>query len=142
MLGRIVCLSVPVMALITVTALGTPSPQGQAPPLFAVQCAGCHGDEGLGTAQGPALAMNQRVGDRSTEGLAAYIQRGNPAAGMPSFADLTASDLSTLVGFLRSLNVETITKPPPLAAPARPATWGAPRSGDWRTYNGSDSGNR
>src|SRR5258708_34905057 len=61
---------------------------------------------------------------------------------MPSFADLTASDLSTLVGFLRILNVETITKPPPLAAPARPATWGAPRSGDWRTYNGSDSGNR
>src|SRR4029079_10040451 len=63
------------------------------------------------------------------------------AAGMPSFADLSASDRATLVRYLLQINVETITKPPVAAAP-RPTSWGAPQPGDWRTYNGSDSGNR
>ena len=87
-LMRLVCLSLPALALMVATVLGTASPQGQAPPVFAVQCAGCHGQEGVGTAQGPALAMNQRVAEQSAAQLAAYIQRGNPAAGMPAFADL------------------------------------------------------
>ena len=61
MLERIVRLSLPTLALIVgggltfpswtdgtvaaglATVLGTSSPQVQAPPLFAVQCAGCHG---------------------------------------------------------------------------------------------------
>ena len=110
--------------------------------MFALQCAGCHGEEGLGTAKGPGLAMNQRVAEQSADQLAAYIQRGNVAAGMPSFADLTASDRATLVRYLLQLNVETITKPAPVAAATRPTSWGAPQPGDWRTYNGSDSGNR
>ena len=156
MLERIVRLSLPTLALIvgggltfpawtdgTVAAvLATPSPQVQAPPLFAVQCAGCHGEEGLGTAKGPALAMNQRVAEQSADQLAAYVQRGNVAAGMPSFADLSASDRATLVRYLLRLNVDTITTPAPVGATARPASWGAPQPGDWRTYNGSDSGNR
>ncbi len=40
------------------------------------------------------------------------------------------------------LNVETITKPVPPAGAAAPKTWGPPGRGDWRTYNGADSGNR
>ena len=160
MLERIVRLSLPTLALIVgggltfpswtdgtvaaglATVLGTSSPQVQAPPLFAVQCAGCHGEEGLGTAKGPALAMNQRVAEQSADQLAAYLQRGNVAGGMPSFADLPASDRATLVRYLLRINVETITTPAPIAATTRPTTWGAPQPGDWRTYNGSDSGNR
>jgi PQQ-dependent dehydrogenase (methanol/ethanol family) len=160
MLERIVRLSLPTLALIVgggltfpswtdgtvaaglATVLGTSSPQVQAPPLFAVQCAGCHGEEGLGTAKGPALAMNQRVAEQSADQLAAYLQRGNVAAGMPSFADLPASDRATLVRYLLRINVETITTPAPIAATTRPTTWGEPQPGDWRTYNGSDSGNR
>jgi PQQ-dependent dehydrogenase (methanol/ethanol family) len=42
---------------------------------------------------------------------------------------------------LRRINVETIIPPPP-AGPARAVAWGPPQPGDWRTYNGSDSGNR
>jgi PQQ-dependent dehydrogenase (methanol/ethanol family) len=114
----------------------------QAPPLFAVQCAGCHGEEGLGTAKGPALAMNQRVAEQPADQLAVYLQRGNVAGGMPSFADLTASDRATLVRYLLRINVDTITKPAPIAAATRRTSWGAPQPGDWRTYNGSDSGNR
>jgi len=123
------------------TVLGSSSPQAQPPPVFALQCAGCHGEGGLGTAKGPALAMNQRVAEQSADQLAAFLQRGNVAAGMPSFADLSASDRATLVRYLLQINVETITKPP-VAAATRPTSWGAPQPGDWRTYNGSDSGNR
>jgi PQQ-dependent dehydrogenase (methanol/ethanol family) len=115
--------------------------QTPAPPLFVAQCASCHGEDGRGTAQGPALAMNQRVAEQTADQLAAYLQRGNVAAGMPAFADLGAADRMTLARHLLRLNVDTIIKPP-VAARARPATWGAPQPGDWRTYNGSDSGNR
>ena len=124
------------------TVLGSSSPQVQPPAVFALQCAGCHGEEGLGTAKGPALAMNQRVAEQSANQLAAFLQRGNVAAGMPSFADMSASDRATLVRYLLRINVDTITKPAPVAAPTRPTSWGAPQPGDWRTYNGSDSGNR
>jgi PQQ-dependent dehydrogenase (methanol/ethanol family) len=138
---RVLYLSLPALALMVASVLGTASPQGQVPPVFAVQCAGCHGPEGLGTAQGPGLAMNQRVAEQSVEQLAAYIQRGNPAAGMPSFADLPEADRAALGRYLLRLNVDTILKPP-VAATTRPTTWGPPQPGDWRTYNGSDSGNR
>ena len=85
--------------------------------------------------------MNQRVAAQSVDQLAAYLQRGMVAAGMPSFADPNAADLAALGRYLLRLNVETITKPASIAATARPTTWGAAQPGDWRTYNGSDSGN-
>ena len=55
--------------------------------LFASRCAACHGEEARGTAKGPGLAMNPRVAEQSAEQLRAYLERGNPGAGMPSFAD-------------------------------------------------------
>jgi PQQ-dependent dehydrogenase (methanol/ethanol family) len=86
--------------------------------------------------------MNPRVAEQSADQLTAYLQRGNVAAGMPSFADLAASDRETLVRYVLRLNVDTITKPAPITATTRQTAWGAPQPGDWRTYNGSDSGNR
>ena len=86
--------------------------------------------------------MNQRVAEQSSEQLVTYLQHGNPAAGMPSFADLAADERATLARYLMRLNVETITKPVPPAGAAAPKTWGPPGKGDWRTYNGADSGNR
>src|ERR1035438_9438787 len=80
--------------------------------LFGTNCAGCHGDDARGTAKGPALAMNPRVAEQSAEQLGAYLEQGNIAAGMPSFADLAAADRSALVRYLRHLNVETIIVPP------------------------------
>jgi hypothetical protein len=82
-LERIVRLSLPTLALIVgrgvtfsgwtggtiapVLATDASSPQVQAPAMFAVQCAGRHGEEGLGTAKGSALAMNQRVAEQSAD---------------------------------------------------------------------------
>jgi hypothetical protein len=108
-------------------------------PLFHSHCASCHGEEALGGAQGPGLAANRRVAEQSVEQLQAFIQRGNPANGMPAFADLPAADLTALAKYVRGLNANTILGPPPAA---RKITWGPPRDGDWLTYNGNDSGNR
>jgi PQQ-dependent dehydrogenase (methanol/ethanol family) len=108
---------------------------------FATRCAACHGEDARGTAQGPGLANNPRVAAQTVEQLSAYLAHGNPAAGMPSFSDLPAADLTTLARYIRRLNNDTILPPMP-AAPARKVEWGPPQPGDWRTYNGSDSGNR
>ena len=106
---------------------------------FATRCAPCHGADAHGTAQAPGLAMNPRVAEQSAEQLRAYLQHGNPAAGMPSFSDLPPADLTALVTYLRRLNANTILVP---MAPARRITWSAPQPGDWLTYNGRDSANR
>jgi PQQ-dependent dehydrogenase (methanol/ethanol family) len=126
----------PTLLLLVLSAQPAPPP-----PPFAARCATCHGDEARGTARGPGLAMNPRVAVQSVEQLHGYLQRGNPGAGMPAFADLPADDLLALARYLRRINVETIL-PPPAARPARTVAWGPPQPGDWRTYNGSDSANR
>ena len=143
MAQRMVLISVPMLALIVGGGFALArAPQLQPPPVFAAQCAACHGDEGRGTAKGPALAMNPRVAEQSDEQLAAYLQHGNVAAGMPAFADLTPNDRASLVRYVKRLNVDTITKPVATEAADRRKLSDTPQPGDWRTYNGSDSGNR
>ena len=109
--------------------------------------AGLHGPlrrlsrrDARGTAQAPGLVMNPRVAVLSVDQLRAYLERGNPGAGMPAFAGLPADELLALAHYLRRINQETVIPPPP--APARAIASGPPQPGDWRTYNGNDSGNR
>jgi PQQ-dependent dehydrogenase (methanol/ethanol family) len=109
---------------------------------FATRCAGCHGADARGSAKGPGLAMNPRVAAQTEEQLRAYIERGNPAAGMPAFADLPAGELLTLARYLRRINVETILAPPADSASRRKIEPRDPQPGDWFTYNGDDSANR
>jgi PQQ-dependent dehydrogenase (methanol/ethanol family) len=133
---------VPIGASLVLLALSAMSAQpAPPPPSYVTRCAMCHGDEGRGTAQGPGLVMNPRVAVQSVEELRGYLLRGNPGAGMPAFADLPADDLAALARYLRRINVETII-PPPAEGRGSTVTWGPPQPGDWRTYNGSDSGNR
>lgn len=110
--------------------------------LFVSRCATCHGTEARGTAKGPGLANNPRVAQQSVEQLHAYLERGNPGAGMPSFADLPANDLGTLAKYLRRINNDTIIPPVSAVDPNRKMTWRSPEPGDWVTYNGDYSGNR
>ncbi len=118
------------------------SPHLSAQQPFASHCAGCHGEDARGSAKAPGLAANPRVAAQSVEQLRAYLERGDPGAGMPSFSDLPAADLLTLARYLRRINNETILPPPTAPAPDRQTVWGPPQPGDWRTYNGDDSGNR
>ncbi len=110
--------------------------------VFASRCAGCHGEEARGTAKAPGLAMNPRVAAQSAEQLRGYLQRGNPGAGMPSFADVPAGDLADLVRYLRRINANTILVPMAESGSAPKISWGSPQPGDWLTYNGDYSGNR
>jgi PQQ-dependent dehydrogenase (methanol/ethanol family) len=118
------------------------APHLLAQQVFAVRCAPCHGQDAHGTAQGPGLALNPRVAEKSADELRAYLEHGNPGAGMPSFADLPAADLVTLAKYLRRINADTVFGPVTATAPTRKITWDAPQPGDWLTYNGSDSANR
>jgi PQQ-dependent dehydrogenase (methanol/ethanol family) len=110
--------------------------------LFDHHCASCHGADARGTAKGPGLATNPRVAQQSAEQLRAFLERGNVAGGMPSFADLSAKDLMELAEYLQVLNMGTIAGPMTSTEPIRKIAWGTPQPGDWLTYNGSDSGNR
>ncbi|MCC7157879.1 MAG: PQQ-binding-like beta-propeller repeat protein [Bryobacterales bacterium] len=107
---------------------------------FAQHCASCHGAEARGSAKGPGLAMNPRVAAQTAAQLRAYLETGNPGAGMPSFASLPDADLQALARYLRRINADTILSP--AAEAVRPVTWGPPQPGDWLTYNGDVSGNR
>lgn len=118
------------------------APQLPAQQSFATRCAGCHGEDARGSAKAPGLAANPRVAAQSVEQLRAYLERGNPGAGMPSFSDLPAADLLALARYLRRINNDTILPPVKAAEPDRRINWGTPQPGDWRTYNGSDSANR
>jgi PQQ-dependent dehydrogenase (methanol/ethanol family) len=110
--------------------------------VFATNCAGCHGEDALGSAKGPSLAMNPRVSRQTAEQLLAYLQHGNTAAGMPSFSDLPADELTTVARYLRRLNPQPTTGPVVPLEPSRKITWGDPQPGDWLTYNGNYTANR
>ncbi len=124
------------LALISIASTAQQLPPQQ---LFANRCGSCHGEEARGSAKGPGLAMNPRVAEQSVAQLRAYLELGNPGAGMPAFADVPAEELMTLARNLRRINVETIIPP---ADSTRKITWGPPQRGDWLTYNGNDSANR
>ena len=108
---------------------------------FAEYCSGCHGSDARGSAKAPGLASNPRIAEQSADQLRAYIQHGNPNGGMPAFTSLSSTDLNALARFLR-LNGDTIFDRRPTPDASSKITFGPPQPGDWRTYNGSDSGNR
>ena len=76
--------------------------------LFVKKCARCHGRKAEGSASVPALAGNTT---RSVpEGtLFAYVTRGDPGNGMPSWASLPEDQRWQIVTYLKSLpNAPTV----------------------------------
>jgi cytochrome c oxidase cbb3-type subunit III len=70
---------------------------------FESRCAGCHGLDGRGGERAPDVATRPGVQRRSNADLFKIIQKGMPAAGMPSFAVLDGSRINALVDYLRLL---------------------------------------
>ena len=70
---------------------------------YSTRCGGCHGDDGRGTEQGPALAGSPSVRARSPQSLQNVIRNGIPAAGMPAF-DLPAGAIDALATMITSWN--------------------------------------
>src|SRR5688572_19586160 len=69
--------------------------------VYASRCAGCHGSNGGGGELGPSIVM--RVPARTDEELTSVIKQGLPTAGMPASPNLTDTELTDLIRFLRSL---------------------------------------
>lgn len=98
------------LALVLIPKLVTGQNTPAAPPnptegqnLFNRLCSGCHGGDGHGTEQGPALVGNRVVRARSVERLRDLIHSGIPAAGMPAF-NLPPDQLNDLATLVKSLN--------------------------------------
>lgn len=68
-------------------------------PLYARNCAGCHGAEGGGGA-GPALFSNQFMAQQS--GVVNQIFLGNAERGMPMFTRLTDQEIAAITNFVRN----------------------------------------
>jgi len=69
--------------------------------VFASRCAACHGTEGGGGELGPSIVA--RIPVRTDPDLEAVIREGLSGAGMPAFANLTKTESTDLVAFLRTL---------------------------------------
>lgn len=76
-------------------------------PLFAKNCAVCHGKVARG-AMGPSLITSDRVlADEHGEELVPFLKQGSPEKGMPSFATMSDRQLTDVSEFLH-LQVENV----------------------------------
>jgi PQQ-dependent dehydrogenase (methanol/ethanol family) len=95
-----------IAAVLSPVLLG-PVIRAQNPPdiqqTYSTRCGGCHGDDGRGTQQGPALAGSPSVRARSAQSLRTVIRNGIPTAGMPAF-DLPADTIDALATMITSWN--------------------------------------
>lgn len=75
--------------------------------LYSSNCSFCHGSQGRGSAQAPALARGQLFSqDPTGEAIAATIRAGRPAKGMPAFSGLPQQNISDIIAYLRSRLLE------------------------------------
>jgi alcohol dehydrogenase (cytochrome c) len=77
--------------------------------VFASRCAACHGTEGGGGELGPSIVA--RIPLRTDADLEAVIREGLSGAGMPPVANLTKSESTDLIAFLRTLRPRAGTAP-------------------------------
>ncbi|HET8925726.1 MAG TPA: c-type cytochrome [Candidatus Acidoferrum sp.] len=70
---------------------------------FESTCAGCHGLDGRGGERGPDISARPDVLQLSDTETLQYLQKGNPAAGMPAFGSLGSEKLKSLLTYLRTL---------------------------------------
>jgi alcohol dehydrogenase (cytochrome c) len=75
---------------------------------FESRCAGCHGGDGKGGAQGPSIT--QRIARVNDEQLALTIENGFPEGGMPGFS-LRDAEMKELIAFLRTLRTAPAEEP-------------------------------
>lgn len=69
-------------------------------PLFAQNCAFCHGEKARG-ATGPSLITSDQVlADNHGEHLAKFLRKGIPEKGMPAFASMADQQLTDIAEFL------------------------------------------
>src|SRR3954470_14174370 len=94
-------ISIPFFCLVFAASIAAAQSPDAGQQIFVSRCAGCHGSNGNGGELGPAITA--RVPARTDEELTALLQQGLPAAGMPSLANLNATEVRDLIHFVRTL---------------------------------------
>src|SRR5262245_8803963 len=87
-------------------AAQSPDPGRQ---VFVSRCAGCHGTDGNGGELGPNIAS--RIPSRTDQDLSIVIRQGLTTAGMPAFPNLSDTEATDLVRFLRTLRPRAANGP-------------------------------
>ena len=72
-------------------------------PIFAANCATCHGADGRGGEHAPNIATAPEVQHLMDRELAGIIRNGIAGAGMPAFSSLKQQELADVVSYLRVL---------------------------------------
>src|SRR6202789_188816 len=84
---------------------------GDAPDLYAKNCAGCHGNDLTG-GRGPSLFGTALLAERSDDELRQSILKGIPTGGMPSFqGQLDDAQIGRMLAFLRIRGGGMATQP-------------------------------
>jgi len=90
----------------SITVAQTPDSGRQ---VFVSQCATCHGSDGNGGELGPAIAT--RVPSLDDDNLRSLFRQGLPAAGMPPFPGVSATEVGDLIRYLRTLRPRSGSAP-------------------------------
>ncbi|HTM25691.1 MAG TPA: acido-empty-quinoprotein group A [Vicinamibacterales bacterium] len=109
-------ISLAVLLSACAAALRTPPPTGPSPysqkdatagePLFAANCAFCHGRDAMGGQTGPDLTRSELVADDVRgDKIAVVVRSGRPDKGMPPLS-VSDSDLTKIVAFIHNRRVE------------------------------------
>jgi len=72
-------------------------------PIFAANCAGCHGADGRGGEHAPNIATAPEVQRLTDRELAGIIRNGISGAGMPAFSSFKPQEIADVVAYLRIL---------------------------------------
>jgi len=83
----------------------------QGAPLYASNCAYCHGADGRG-GRGPSIATMPKVIAMSNQDLMGIVHKGEADQGMPGFPDLGDPGTKAVVEYLRKLQGVTADGPP------------------------------
>jgi cytochrome c oxidase cbb3-type subunit III len=78
---------------------------------FESHCSRCHGLDGRGGEHGPNISTSPGVEHLTDEEVFRIVRDGIPAQGMPSFDSLAASEIRSVVSYLRSLRQRSSQQP-------------------------------
>ncbi len=95
---RVTALLLFVLSSATLAAAQPADPGRQ---IWVSRCAGCHGTDGNGGELGPNIAS--RIPSRTDQDLSTVIRQGLTTAGMPAFPNLSDTEATDLIRFLRTL---------------------------------------
>ena len=92
-----------VLVILGIVSVGTLHAQPAGAPVFASDCAGCHGADGRGGEHAPNIATAPEVEHLMDRELAGIIRYGIAGAGMPAFSSLKQQEVAEVVSYLRVL---------------------------------------